>query len=251
MAELQQCLYALVEHPPSAPSPIEVVVARGRRFARRRRMQRGAVGLGLVLVVSAAGLGVTQRSSERGEIQAAAGAGDAVSYPDEAGDGLGPGAEAAAFDIVRVGWAPSSDGGEQRSEGYSTSITVAGEARDDGAYVSYGEFPSDVPGETCQLYHFLTPGTTASANAFCGFAETRRMVGQVQGSEVTSTSTSDGGTVLIATFDDSALPRALAGARVLSRLSAFTCAQEPEGPFCGHVAFLDEARATSTLTYRV
>jgi hypothetical protein len=149
------------------------------------------------------------------------------------------------FDILRVAWAPAPGG-------YSTSITVAGPARDDGSYVSFGVFPSDVAGEACELDHFLTPGTTAFADAFCGSPDraTRRFLGRVQGSQVTSTPTADGGTVLAATFDDSALPPLLDKAgRKLFGLSAFTCAAGPESPGCALDLFLDSA--TSTASYRV
>ena len=62
MAELRQSLHALVERPPAAPAPIEVVVARGTRYARRRRrvLRRAAAGLALVAVGSFAGLGASQ-----------------------------------------------------------------------------------------------------------------------------------------------------------------------------------------------
>jgi hypothetical protein len=93
-----------------------------------------------------------------------------------------------------------------------------------------------VPGERCQLYNILTPGITAFANVFCGTTEsgTRRFVARLQGSQVTSTQTAAGGTLLSATFDDSALPAVLkAAGRMLVRLSAFTCDTDPEGPAAG------------------
>jgi hypothetical protein len=82
----------------------------------------------------------------------------------------------------------------------------------------------------------------------CGTNEagTRRVVGTVHGSKVTSMRTATGGTLLIATFDDSALPPLLESARrMLYKLSAFTCAADPEGPGaslrCGYWETLDEA----------
>jgi hypothetical protein len=176
-----------------------------------------------------------------------------VSYTDPADDAYGLAAQPTlsepAFDILKVRWAPASEIDNQQ-HGYSASITVAGAARNDGTYVTYGDFPSDVPRERCQLYHFLTPGTTAFANAFCGSIDngTRRLVGSVRGSQVTSTRTAAGGTLLIATFDDSALPPLLeSGGRMLFRLSAFTCAADPEGPAaglrCGFPEALDEANS--------
>ena len=65
MAELRQSLRALVERPPARPVPVEVVAARGTRYARRRRTLRGlGAGLALVAVASIAGLGVARQGSE-------------------------------------------------------------------------------------------------------------------------------------------------------------------------------------------
>ncbi len=66
MAELRQSLNALVERPPARPVPIEVVAARGARYARRRRALLGAGGLAFVAVATATALGVAQQDSERG-----------------------------------------------------------------------------------------------------------------------------------------------------------------------------------------
>ena len=73
MAELRQSLYALVEHPPATPVAVEVVAARGARFARRRRALYGAVGIAIVGAVSAAGLGVALQGSEPGIVLATSG----------------------------------------------------------------------------------------------------------------------------------------------------------------------------------
>ena len=191
------------------------------------------------------------RTSETSLPRDSATAGPPVSYTDPADDAYGLAGHSAlsqpAFDILLVRWAPASEV-DQQLRGYSSSITVAGAARNDGAYVTYGDFPSDVPGERCQLYNILTPGSTAFANAFCGTIDegTRRFIGSVQGGQVTSTRTAGGGTQLIATFDDSALPRLLeAGGRMLFRLSAFTCVADLNGPAaglrCGFGDVLDEA----------
>ena len=183
-------------------------------------------------------------------------AGEPVSYTDDADDahGFDPTStlNQPAYDILHVGWAPASHVDEQQRTGYATSITVGGAARDDGVYVSYGEFYSDVPGETCQLYHVLAPGITAYANAFCGRidAGTRRLVGQLEGSRVISKRTAAGGTTLMATFDDSALPAFVeAGGRMLWELSAFTCAQEPEDLLSG--CYDDVDHAASRVDYRL
>jgi hypothetical protein len=182
-----------------------------------------------------------------------------VYYLDQADDAYGedpwvhrpPNATASQkpFDILRVDWAPESNG-------YSTSLTVAGSARDDGWYVSYGHFRSNA-GEYCQLYHILTPGTAAYANAFCGWVEdgSRRFVGRIEGTQVTSTPTAAGGTVVAGTFDNRAIPPMLeAAGRTLYTISAFTCAGESEsgvadGLRCSGFEVLDEA--SSNATYRV
>jgi hypothetical protein len=254
MTELRQALYALVEHPPVAPSDIEVVIARGAGFVRRRRMLRGAAALAVVVIASAAGFGLARRNSDPGVFVATQGAGPAVSYTDPAGDAirLGSPTSRPEFDIVQVGWAPASDTDQPRG-GYSTSITVAGGARDDGYYVSYGDFPADVAGEQCQIYHFLTPRTAAFANVFCGGedAGTRRLIGRMQGSTVITTATPDGGTLLEATFDDSTLPQQLqAAGRLLSNLSAFTCDENTDFPACGTFEGNSDFVA-STVSYRV
>jgi hypothetical protein len=79
-------------------------------------------------------------------------------------------------------------------------------------------------------------------------------VGTVHGSQVTSTRTAAGGTLLIATFDDSALPAVLeAAGRMAFRLSAFTCAADPEGPAAGlRCGFYDVVDQVNTLkSYRL
>lgn len=180
----------------------------------------------------------------------------AVSYRDDAGDATGGtgqhGLSQAPFDILRVGWTPLLDGGS--AKGYSTSITVAGIPRDDGAYVSYGVFPSDVAGEQCQLYNILIPGTTAIANGFCGRVDdgSRRFIGRIEGSLVSVVS-ADGGWSLAATFEHPVLPRQLEAAdRTLYDLAAFTalCTRAPSSPEqCVTDEVLDEA--TSTMAYRI
>lgn len=151
-----------------------------------------------------------------------------ATYEDAAGDANGTGKSGPlsqpSFDILRVEWTPVSYE-EVGRRGYSTSITIAGPAREDGMYVSLGFFPSDVRGEQCQLYHFLAVGAPAFANAFCGSisAGTRRLVGRINGRTVTSGPTASGGTTLVGTFDDPIVPSQLEAAdRRLDNLSAFT-----------------------------
>ena len=246
MTELRQALNALVDHPTVAPAPIEAVAARGARFVRRRRMQRGAAAVAVVLVAAAA-IGLTRQSSDPA-VSVATDRQPRVSYTDDAGDAIGPADEAAALDILHVEWAPGSNAGASR--GYATSITIGGVAGP-YSYISYGVFPSDVPGEQCQLYHLLMPGTAASANAFCGSIDlgTRRLVGRVTGGPVRSTPTASGGTLLAATFDDAALPQLLeAAGGMLTNLSAFTCFDT--GPdACGFNQISDQAM--SSLAFRV
>lgn len=177
-----------------------------------------------------------------------------VSYTDRAGDatGLAPTdvVSQPSFDILRVGWAPASHVDLGRL-GYATSITIAGPAREDVVYISYGEFYSDVPGETCQLYHVLVPRSTAFANAYCGDTSsgTRRLVGRVGGSRVT-TASGERGVTLVATFNDTDLPAYIeAGGRMLWELSAVTCSAQSGPLSCGPHDTLDHAR--SRLDYRL
>lgn len=187
-------------------------------------------------------------------------AGPPVFHTDPADDAYGPdpppnaAASQSAFDILRVDWEPVSYVSEDEPGGYSISMTLAGSARADGSYNSFGVFPSDDPrpGEGCQLYHSLIPGTTAFANALCGSTDrgTRRLIGRVQGGPVTSTPTEAGGTRLSATFDNREIPPELQAAeRTLHDLSAFTCMQRGGRLDCTWYDTLDNANSTET--YRI
>jgi hypothetical protein len=246
MADLRQALHALVEHPPAPPSPIEDVFARGTRFARRRRAKRGAVSLLLVAGVAAGGVGIAQQASEPESVVAADRAGVPVSYTDEAGDAVGTTPEVAAYDIVRVAWEPADGAGGGGPRDYSISITIAGVAEAEGAYIARAELRSAINDETCQISHILTPGRSAVADVVCGSINqgTQRVVGRVEGGLVTSTP-SGGGTRLRATFDASTLPPEAAG-QAFNDLATITAC--PEGrPGC-RLIYLDEAR--SDLSYR-
>jgi hypothetical protein len=74
MAELRQSLYALVEHPPALPVAVEIVAARGARFGRRRRQALyGTLGLALMAVAAAVGIGSALQGRESGVVLATAG----------------------------------------------------------------------------------------------------------------------------------------------------------------------------------
>lgn len=179
----------------------------------------------------------------------------AAAYEDLAGDAHG-GAQLGAlsqpaFDILQVDWNPASYS-EAGRRGYSTSITIAGPAHEDGVYISYGYFVSDVRGEECQLYHILELGTPAYAHAFCGsiWNGTRRFLGRMDGRPVTSNPTAAGGTTLVGTFDDPVVPSQLeAAGRRLYNLSALTAMCAPSPDRCSADQEVDWA--SSTRLYRV
>lgn len=181
--------------------------------------------------------------------------GPPASYEDAAGDahGAAAGIEAlsqSSFDILRVTWSPVSYD-EQGRRGYSTSITVDGPPRRDGAYVSYGFFYDS--GDQCELYNILEVGTPAYAHAFCGSTEdgSRRFLGRMEGRPVTARATAAGGTTLVGTFDDPVVSFELEAAdRTLHHLSAFTAMCSPSPDRC---ATHDEVWdwTDSTLSFRV
>jgi hypothetical protein len=183
-------------------------------------------------------------------------AGPPVYYTDQADDAYGqdggpPNAALSQreFDILRVDWGPVAYVNEESPGGYSTSMTIAGPARDwddNAMYVSWGQF-----GRDCRLYHFLVPGTTAYANAFCDSYSGHPwgFVGRVEGGPVTSTPTQSGGTLLSATFDNRAIPMQLEWARTLHSLSAWTCTGRIDEPLNTCDGYLDWAR--SFLSYRI
>lgn len=162
-----------------------------------------------------------------------------VHYTDQADDAHGhDGSPNAAlsqkeFDILRVDWGPVSYGNEESPGGYSTSMTLAGTARDDALYVTWGRW-----GRDCQLWHILIPRTSAQANAYC---DSRGFVSSVKGGPVTSTPTQSGGTVLSATFDSRAI--------TLYHLSAYTCTGRVDEPVNSCSGSLDWAN--SGLSYRI
>ena len=164
--------------------------------------------------------------------------GPAVSYEDLPGDAYG-GPEASvgpisqsSFDLLHVAWNPVAYD-EPGRRGYSTSITIAGPAGEDAAYVSWGTFY--VGGDPCQLYNILELGSPAYAHAFCGFIEdgSRRFLGRMTGRLVTSVPTASGGTTLVGTFDDPDLPASLElSGRTLYDLAAFTASCSPASSEC-------------------
>jgi hypothetical protein len=162
-----------------------------------------------------------------------------VHYIDQADDAHGhdgpPNAALSQreFDILRVDWGPVAYVNEESRGGYSTSLTLAGSARDDALYVSLGRW-----GRDCWLYHILIPRTTAQANAFC---DSRGFISSVEGGPVTSTSTQSGGSLLSATFGNRAI--------FLRNLSAYTCTGRVDEPVNSCRGSLDWA--DSNLSYRI
>jgi hypothetical protein len=200
----------------------------------------------MVAVVAAGGLVVAQRGSDPGQVVTADRPGVPVAYTDDAGDAIGVAPESAAYDIVRVAWAPAAGGDDQRPRDYTISITIAGVADEAWWYAASADLRSATADEMCQINHVFTPGGTAFANVFCGLTstETRRLVGRVEGGPVTSARTSGGGTVLTVTFDASTLPPDAVGQAFVD-LWASTFTGDPESP--GPQIWLDDAR--SDLTY--
>lgn len=137
-------------------------------------------------------------------------------------------------DILGAGFATvTTSKGNPNLKSYSATMTITGPADPDYSYVVAGEFGPD-----CQLYHFLTPGITSSANAFCGSGETRRFIGRISGSAVVLN-----GSTLSATYTymSKKLPSELATDTQLGPLFAFTCVSNLEGLGCQPQEVLDNA----------
>ena len=247
MADLRQALRSLVEHPPRPPAPMGDLAARGARFARRRRARRGAASVLTIAALGAGGLAAAQRGAGPDQVVTANRAGVPVAFTDDVGDAVGAAPEVAAYDIVRVAWAPEGAVAGQGPRDYSISITIAGRADQEGAYISRAELRSATADETCRISHTLTPGRTAFADVICGSISqgTRRPVGRVEGGPVTSTPTAGGGTELTASFDASTLPAEAVGESFVDLWAITACPEDRPG--C-RLIYLDEAR--SELTYR-
>lgn len=82
MTELRQALHALVERPLAPPVATEIVAVRSARFRRRRRALLGAVGLAVVVVGSAVGIGVA-REDDEGDLVLATGGATTAGYVAE------------------------------------------------------------------------------------------------------------------------------------------------------------------------
>ena len=139
-------------------------------------------------------------------------------------------------DILEAGFATVvTTKGSPNHKSYSATMTITGPADPDYSYVVAGEFGPD-----CQLYHFLTPGITSFANAFCGSGETRRFIGRISGSAVVLN-----GTTLSATYTymSKRHPSELAADTQLGPLFAFTCVSDLEGLGCQPQEVLDYARS--------
>ena len=122
-------------------------------------------------------------------------------------------------DILDVGLATvATSKGNAGRKSYSVTMSITGPADKGYNYVVAGKF-----GEDCDLFHFLTPGTTSVANAFCD--GTSRFIGQIVGSAVVAN-----GTTLTATFTymPKKLPAELAADTQLGPLYAYTCSTGDE-----------------------
>ena len=135
---------------------------------------------------------------------------------------------AAGFETVSVAK------GSPKSRHYRATMTILGTPDPSYSYVVAGAF-----GDNCQLYHFLTPGITSFANAFCGPEGARRFLGQIKG-----TSVEVNGSTLSATYTYTPrqLPAELAADTTLGPLFAFTCVSGDEGLGCRTYEALDVAR---------
>ena len=135
---------------------------------------------------------------------------------------------AAGFETV------SATKGSPKNRQYRASMTILGTPDPSYSYVVAGEF-----GDNCQLYHFLTPGITSFANAFCGPEGDRRFLGQIKGTVVQVN-----GSTLTATYTYSPrqLPAELAADTTLGPLFAFTCVSGDEGLGCRTYEALDVAQ---------
>ena len=91
MAELRQSLLALVERPPVTPVAVEIVAARGAGFARRRRVLRTGLAIGLVAVLSVAGSVLTRQDPETGVVLDTQGATSAGYIAEQPGGYVGTG----------------------------------------------------------------------------------------------------------------------------------------------------------------
>lgn len=85
MTELRQALYALVEHPPAPPTPVELLLTRGERFKRRRRVLRALAVVAFLGVSSVTGLAIARQSSAPELIVAAEGSTSAGYIAEEPG----------------------------------------------------------------------------------------------------------------------------------------------------------------------
>ena len=137
-------------------------------------------------------------------------------------------------DILEAGFATvTTSKANPNHKSYSATMSITGPADPDYSYVVAGEFGAD-----CQLYHFLTPGITSFANAFCGSGESRRFIGRISGSAVVLN-----GTTLSATYTymSKKLPSELAADTQLGPLFAYTCVSGLEGLGCQPQEVLDNA----------
>lgn len=146
-------------------------------------------------------------------------------------------------DILEVGLANLPSSKKHRSrQSYTATLRVTGPADDGYHYFVAGRFGSD-----CYLFHSLTPGTTSSANAFCGSGETLRFIGRIAGSAVTLSGTTLSATY---TYTQGKLPPELSADPQLAPLEAFTCLRGVYASGCRLEDRLDYAR-TDLATFTI
>ena len=139
-------------------------------------------------------------------------------------------------DIVSGTFATVSPG-----RSYSAAMEISGTPSGSYNYYVAGQFGTD-----CYLYHYLTPGRTAVANAFCGPDHT--FAGSISGSPVVQT-----GRRLSATFKYQSvhLPAELRADPQLRGLFAYTCTNEHGSRSCPAATVLDWAEAAPGSTFRI
>lgn len=116
---------------------------------------------------------------------------------------------------------------------YSVSMTITGTPDAGYSYVVAGDF-----GSSCTLYHFLTPGYTARANAFCDINGQYTYIGYIDGGAITVNGST---TSAVFTYDPRRLPAQLKADRELSPVYGYSCVSGAGGRGCHSNEVLDVA----------